>query len=100
MERKSLFDAIGEWFDGFVGSEEERAVADGLLDLVVAAEAAYDLSRPNWPQQFWYGVRDREMGGLRIALSDLKTALKPPNQEVTPAAQVREQPQEEVNANV
>jgi flagellar hook-basal body complex protein FliE len=31
---------LAEWFDGFVGSEEERAVADALLAVV---ESATDL---------------------------------------------------------
>lgn len=58
---------LAEWFDGFVGSEDERAVADALLALVGAAEliAAYHQSGG----QEWWDAHSK----LYKALKDLGT---------------------------
>lgn len=43
-------------------------------DVIEAAQAVVDLSRPGYPDEFWYGVREREMRKLIAALSLLDEA--------------------------
>jgi hypothetical protein len=66
---------LDRWLDGFVGSEEERTVADALVDLALAAERIADprlhpknAHGPGEMSTWMNAVASMALSGLRDAL--------------------------------
>lgn len=75
--------ALAEWFDGFVGSEDEREVADALLGLVGQARAIQHYDDPGIPG--FYGSHEPQSCALCAALAAL-------DQSITDTPQSRSEP--------